>query len=116
MAGSWVRGRAYKTGGRDVAPCRSRPGQAPPTYRRPVLALVLTFMLCALVVLGAVALHQRDRLATLEHRIEIERRHREHLTGIVERLQDRAAGIPPEPDVPVVELVLQGVGPVGFRQ
>ena len=36
------------------------------------------------------------------------RRHREHLTGIVERLQDRAAGIPPEPDVPVVEVELKG--------
>jgi hypothetical protein len=44
------------------------------------------------------------------------RRHREHLTGIVERLQDRAAGIPPEPDVPVVEVVIESVGPGGFRQ
>ena len=44
------------------------------------------------------------------------RRHREHLTGLVEALQDRAAGIPPEPDVAVVEVVLQGVGPGGFRQ
>jgi len=49
-------------------------------------------------------------------RIEIERRHREHLTGLVEALQDRAAGIPPEPDVPVVEVVIQSVGTGGFRQ
>jgi hypothetical protein len=38
-------------------------------------------------------------------RTVIERCHREHLAGIVERLQDRAAGIPPEPEVPVVEVV-----------
>jgi hypothetical protein len=44
------------------------------------------------------------------------RRHREHLTGIVERLHDRAAGIPPETDVPVVEVVMQSVGTGGFRQ
>jgi len=30
-------------------------------------------------------------------------------------LQDRAAGIPLEPDVPVVEVVIQSVGPL-FRQ
>jgi len=44
------------------------------------------------------------------------RRHREHLTGLVEALQDRAAGIPPEPDVPMVEVVLKALGPGGFRQ
>jgi len=44
------------------------------------------------------------------------RRHREHLTGLVEALQCRAAGIPPEPDVPVVEVVLHGVGAGRFRQ
>ena len=44
------------------------------------------------------------------------RRHREHLTGLVKALQDRAAGIPPEPEVPVVEVGLQSVGTGGFRQ
>jgi len=76
----------------------------------------LTLMLAVLVLLGAAVLHQRDRLAKLDHRIEIEKRHREHLTGLVEALQDRAAGIPPEPEVPVVEVVMQSVGTGGFRQ
>jgi len=67
-------------------------------------------------VVCAWPVHQRERLATLEHRIEIERRLREHLTGLVEALQDRAAGIPSEPDVPVVEVVLRSLGPGGFRQ
>ena len=49
-------------------------------------------------------------------RLDVEQRHREHLTGLVEALQDRAAGIPPELDVPVVEVVLKSVGPGGFRQ
>ena len=44
------------------------------------------------------------------------RRHREHLTGLVEALQDRAARIPPEPEVPVVEVVLKTLGTGGFRQ
>jgi len=76
----------------------------------------LTLMLAVLVLLGAAVLHQRDRLAKLDHRIEIEKRHREHLTGLVEALQDRAAGIPPEPEVPVVEVVLKSLGTGGFRQ
>ena len=42
-------------------------------------------------------------------------RHREHLTGIVERLQDRAAGIPPEPEVPVVGVVLNNLGKHGLK-
>ena len=50
----------------------------------PMHAIVLTLILGALVLLGAVALHQRDQLAKVEHRIEIERRHREHL--LVEQL------------------------------
>jgi hypothetical protein len=78
-----------------------------------VLAIVLTLMAAALVVLGAVALHQRDRLTTLEHRIEIEQRHREHLTLLVERLQDRAAGVEPEPDGTMVGVVLHNLGKAG---
>jgi len=39
-----------------------------------------------------------------------------HLTGLVEALQGRAAGIPPEPDVPVVEVVIHSVETGGFRQ
>jgi len=35
---------------------------------------------------------------------------------LVEALQDGAAAIPPEPDVPVVEVVIQSVGTGGFRQ
>jgi hypothetical protein len=81
-----------------------------------VLALVLTLMVAALVVLGAIALHQRDRLATLEHRIEIEQHHREHMTLLVERLQDRAAGVEPEPDGAVVGVVLHNLGKAGVAE
>jgi hypothetical protein len=37
------------------------------------------------------------------------RRHREHLTGLVEALQDRAAGIPPERDGPVVGVLVHNL-------
>ena len=43
------------------------------------------------------------------------RRHREHLTGLVEALQDRAAGIQPEPDVPVVGVLVHNLGLAGFK-
>jgi hypothetical protein len=77
-----------------------------------MLALVLTLMLAALVVLGAVALRQQDRIARLERHVEVEQRHREHLTLLVERLQDRAAGVETETDGSLVGVVLKNLGPL----
>jgi hypothetical protein len=81
-----------------------------------MLALVLTLMLAALVVLGAVALRQQDRIARLERQVEVEQRHREHLTLLVERLQDRAAGVETVTDGSLVGVVLKNLGPSGFQQ
>ena len=49
-------------------------------------------------------------------RLDIETRHREHLTGLVEALQDRAAGIPSEPNLPVVGVVTHNLWRQGFKQ
>jgi hypothetical protein len=47
----------------------------------------------------------------LEKGREVERRHREHLTLQVERMQDRMAGVPPEPEGDQVGVVLKNLGP-----
>jgi hypothetical protein len=79
------------------------------------LALVLTLVVVSLVVLGGVALQQRERIARLEKQIEVEQRHGEHLTLAIERLRDRAAGIEPEPDAPMVGVVIHLVGKPGLK-
>jgi hypothetical protein len=43
------------------------------------------------------------------------RRHREHLTGLVEALQDGAAAISPEPGVAVVGVLVHNLGLAGFK-
>jgi uncharacterized membrane protein len=65
-----------------------------------VIALVLTLVVVALVVLGALALQQRERLATMERQLDLERREREQLTQLVDRLLDGVAEIGAGPDQP----------------
>jgi hypothetical protein len=55
----------------------------------------------ALLALGGLALQVwrlTGRVQKLEKAREVEERHRQHLTGQVERLQDRAAGESQEPE------------------
>jgi hypothetical protein len=82
----------------------------------PVIALVLTLMAIALVVLGGVVLQQRERLASLEQRLEHEMRQREQLALLVERLQDPAAGLEPaQASEPTVHALLRRLGKPGLK-
>ena len=58
-------------------------------------AVAIFLAVVALVALGGLALQVRGlagRMQKLERAREVERRHRQYLTGQVERLEDRAAG------------------------
>jgi hypothetical protein len=81
----------------------------------PRAPLVLTLVVVALVVLGGLALQQRERMAKWEKQIEVEQRRREHLGLLVERLQEPAAGIEPELGAPMVGVVIHVVGKPGLK-
>ncbi len=55
-------------------------------------------LIVAVAGLGLLILGIARRVWKLEQAREVERRHREHITAQVERLEDRAAGVELEPE------------------
>ena len=72
-----------------------------------MLALLLVSTLATVGFLGVHLLLLSRRVKQLERARDVERRHRELLTVRLARGMGRAAGIPPDPDTPTVDVALR---------